>query len=153
MKINNERFEVALASSCMALKELSEKSGVRQETIARIKKSLQNPNPSTVGKIAKALGVTVQELIETEAATSNQFNRDSGNKIRRKSLEEVIAKIQELSEEIESFMADEEEYRDNMPENLQGSERYEKADEACSAMQDAIDNLEEAVENLEIATE
>lgn len=75
------------------------------------------------------------------------------NKIRRKSLEEVIAKIQELSEEIESFMADEEEYRDNMPENLQGSERYEKVDEACSAMQDAIDNLEEAVENLEIATE
>lgn len=75
------------------------------------------------------------------------------NKIRRKSLEEVIAKIQGLSEEIESLMADEEEYRDNMPENLQGSERYEKADEACSAMQDAIDNLEESVENLEIATE
>nr|DAP92772.1 MAG TPA: Helix-turn-helix XRE-family like protein [Caudoviricetes sp.] len=77
MKINNERFEVALASSCMTLKELSEKSGIRQETIARIKKSLQNPNPSTVGKIAKALGISVEKLIETEAATSNQLSKGS----------------------------------------------------------------------------
>ena len=75
------------------------------------------------------------------------------NKVRRKSIDEIIAKIQELTEEIECIMADEEEYRDNMPENLQGSERYERADEACSAMQDAIDNLEEAVGNLETAAE
>ena len=36
-------------------------------------------HPVTIGKIAKALGVRVEELIETEAATSNQFNRDSEN--------------------------------------------------------------------------
>lgn len=74
MKINNERFELALASSCMTLKELSVKSGVRQETIARIKNSLQNPNPATVGKIARALNVDVRELIENTAATVNQSN-------------------------------------------------------------------------------
>ncbi|WP_434510049.1 hypothetical protein [Desulfitobacterium sp. AusDCA] len=40
-----------------------------------------------------------------------------------------------------------------MPENLQGFERYEKADEACSNLYDAVSNLEEAIENIEAAVE
>jgi hypothetical protein len=49
-------------------------------------------------------------------------------------------------------LAEEEEYRDNMPENLQGSERYETADTACDNLQSAIDSLEEAFEYLNEAT-
>ena len=75
------------------------------------------------------------------------------NKIRRKKLDEIIAKIQDVSEELESVMNDEEEYRDNMPENLQGSEKHEMADSACSSMQEAIDQLEEAISNIESAQE
>lgn len=75
------------------------------------------------------------------------------NKVRRKQLDDIISKIQDISEELESVMNDEEEYRDNMPENLQGSERYEMADSACSSMQEAIDQLEEAVSNIETAQE
>lgn len=44
-------------------------------------------------------------------------------------------------------------YRDNMPENLQGSEKYEMADAACESMQEAIDQLEQAVSNIESAQE
>lgn len=40
-----------------------------------------------------------------------------------------------------------------MPENLQGSERYEKADNACNSIQYAIDNIEEAVSNIEEVAE
>ena len=40
-----------------------------------------------------------------------------------------------------------------MPENLQSSEKYEKADAACDAMQEAINELEEAVSNIETAQE
>ena len=72
VKIDNSKFELALASSCMTLKELSCKSGIRQETIARIKNSVQNPTPATVGKIAKALNVPVESLIEIDAATSDE---------------------------------------------------------------------------------
>lgn len=75
------------------------------------------------------------------------------NKVRRKMVDEIIEQLQELQTEIESVMCEEEEYRDNIPENLQGSERYEKADEACSAMQDAIDGLEDVIDNLTAAIE
>lgn len=72
MKIDKEKLEIAMANSCMTLKELSAKSGIRQETIVRIKNSMQNPSPATVGKIAKALNISAEELVETDAATSNQ---------------------------------------------------------------------------------
>ena len=50
-------------------------------------------------------------------------------------------------------MSDEEEYRDNIPENLQSSERYEQAEAACDAMQEALDQIEEAISNIENAQE
>lgn len=75
------------------------------------------------------------------------------NNVRRKTLNQIVDQLQILQAEIESVMCEEEEYRDNMPENLQSSERYEKADEACSVMQDAIDGLEDVIDNLATATE
>ena len=45
------------------------------------------------------------------------------------------------------------EYKDNMPENLQTSERYEKSEEACSAMQDAIAEIDVVIDYLNTATE
>ena len=75
------------------------------------------------------------------------------NKVRRKELQEVIEQINIAKELLENIMCDEEEYRDNMPENLQSSEKYEKADAACDAMQEAINELEEAVSYIETAQE
>ncbi|WP_313294418.1 hypothetical protein [Faecalispora jeddahensis] len=43
------------------------------------------------------------------------------NKLRRKELQTIIDRIEELKDSLETIMSDEEEYRDNMPENLQGS--------------------------------
>lgn len=78
------------------------------------------------------------------------------NKPRRKQIQDVIEKLSSLQsemevliEEIESIQADEEEYRDNMPENLQGSERYERADAACDALESAKDSLEESKDNID----
>lgn len=53
------------------------------------------------------------------------------NKIRRKNLQSIIDQLEELKGSLEDLQAEEEEYRDNIPENMQESERYEKADEAC----------------------
>ena len=75
------------------------------------------------------------------------------NALRRKNLNEVISRIEELSEVLEELMGEEEEYRDNMPENLQGGARWEKADQACNCLQDALDNLEEAVSSIDEAAE
>lgn len=75
------------------------------------------------------------------------------NKVRRKALDEVISKIEEAKELLENLQAEEEEYRDNMPENLQGSERYEAADNAVDSMSSAVDALDEAISNIESAQE
>lgn len=75
------------------------------------------------------------------------------NKARRKALDEVISKIEEAKELLENLQAGEEEYRDNMPENLQGSERYEAADAAVDNMSSAVDALDEAISSIESAQE
>lgn len=75
------------------------------------------------------------------------------NKARRKALDEVISKIEEAKELLENLQAEEEDYRDNMPENLQGSERYEAADAAVDNMSSAVDALDEAISSIESAQE
>ena len=75
------------------------------------------------------------------------------NKNRRAAISVIREKLDQYSTELEELMAEEEEYRDNMPENLQGSERYEKADEAASALGDAISSVIEAIQYLETACE
>lgn len=75
------------------------------------------------------------------------------NKARRKALDEVISKIEEAKELLENLQAEEEEYRDNMPENLQGYERYEAADAAVDNMSSAVDALDEAISSIESAQE
>ena len=40
-----------------------------------------------------------------------------------------------------------------MPENLQGSERYEKADDAISNIEDAVSTLEDVISSIEAAME
>ena len=73
------------------------------------------------------------------------------NKDRRKQIDDVINGLQELQGTVESIMNDEEEYRDNIPENLQGSERYEKAEEACDYLQEAYDGIDDVISSLEEA--
>ena len=68
------------------------------------------------------------------------------NKPRRKELERIANEITELKDQLEMLQEEEDEYRDNMPENLQGSERYEKAEAACESLYSAVSSLEEAVD-------
>ena len=41
------------------------------------------------------------------------------NKIRRKNLQSIIDQLEELKGSLEDLQAEEEEYRDNIPENMQ----------------------------------
>ena len=75
------------------------------------------------------------------------------NKIRRKNLQAIIDRLEKLKGSLEDIQAEEEEYRDNIPENMQESERYEKADDACDNLSSAVDSLEEAISSIEAAIE
>lgn len=63
-------------------------------------------------------------------------------------MQSIIDQLEELKGSLEDLQAEEEEYRDNIPENMQESERYEKADEACDNLSEAVDNLEEVISSI-----
>ena len=72
------------------------------------------------------------------------------NKQRRKAIESATGKIRDLLAELETLRdEEEEEYRDNIPENLQGSERYEKADECVDELTEAIDTIESSLDDID----
>lgn len=73
------------------------------------------------------------------------------NKSRRNQLIKLQDTINTVKEALEALLEEEEEARDNIPESMQCSERYERADAACDAIQSAIDALEEAAEDVEEA--
>ncbi len=76
------------------------------------------------------------------------------NKERRKNIQTVADQLEDLKTTLEELQGEEETSRDNIPENLQGIERYEKADEACDALNDAVDGLEDIITSLsELAEE
>ena len=70
------------------------------------------------------------------------------NKQRRKDIDAIVEQFEEIKNAIQCVYDEEEEYRDNIPENMQSSERYETADAACSALDDALNNIDEAIDNL-----
>lgn len=64
MKISISKLMVSIGNSCMTYKEVCSKAGISEVTLRQIKSGLRNPKPSTIGKIAKALNVSVSDLIE-----------------------------------------------------------------------------------------
>jgi len=75
------------------------------------------------------------------------------NQQRRKELNELVSELEEIENRLESIKNDEEEYRDNLPENLQGSEKYDMSDSACFEMENAIAFLADAISSIEAAQE
>ena len=75
------------------------------------------------------------------------------NKARRKALQEIFDKLTDLSAELESIKIEEDETRDNMPENLQGSEKYEQSETASYNIDEAMESLSSACDSIESAME
>ena len=71
------------------------------------------------------------------------------NKARRQQLAKWLQDLEEIKGELENICSDEEEYFDNMPENLQGSQRGMDAEEAIDIMNEAVSSLEDAISVIE----
>lgn len=71
------------------------------------------------------------------------------NAKRRKSLKEISEQFSKLKDQLENLREEEEEYSENMPENLWGSERYEKSQEHINDMAEAEDSLDSAINLIE----
>lgn len=75
------------------------------------------------------------------------------NKARRKELNRAVELLEEAQSIIESCRDEEQEYMDNMPENLQESEKYYAAEEAVDNMNEVYDVIGEAIDSVESAME
>ena len=71
------------------------------------------------------------------------------NKTRRTALRKLTVKLNEINYELENICADEEEYLDNIPENLKCSERANESEEAISVLQDTSSLIEEVINNID----
>lgn len=75
------------------------------------------------------------------------------NNPTRKQLKKLIDHLENLKTELEEISENEQEKLDNIPENLQGSERYERTEEVCGYLEEALCSFEELIDNITCATE
>ena len=68
------------------------------------------------------------------------------NKERRKQLEALSQRAELIRDDLENVLSDEQEYFDNIPENLQYSQRAGDSEEAMDLMNSAIECIDEAIE-------
>lgn len=71
------------------------------------------------------------------------------NNSRRMKIIEVVSRLQSIVSTLEDILTEEDDYRDNMPENLQGSARYETSEDSSNRLDSAISSIDEAISTLE----
>lgn len=73
------------------------------------------------------------------------------NNTRRKQIEKLVDQLDSIYAEIEELQADEQDCYDNMPENLQGSERCQSMESAIESMDSALSSIDDVRDYLEEA--
>jgi len=70
------------------------------------------------------------------------------NNTRREEIDAAAKTMEELKNEVEAIAYAEREYFDDMPENFQGTERGQRADEVATELEDIAQELEDLLERL-----
>lgn len=64
MKLDKNKVQMAMAKECMNPYDLCRNAPITYQTYQRVVLKEQTCKPATIGKIAKALNVQVEDLIE-----------------------------------------------------------------------------------------
>jgi len=73
------------------------------------------------------------------------------NNDRRKRIQAIMDDLTAIMDRIEEIKDEEQQYADDMPDNLQDSQKHETAEETASLIGDAYDQAQEAHSTLESA--
>ena len=65
MKIDFQKLQIAMANACMNKGDLAEAAGISRISISAYFSGKRKPSGKTIGKLAKALNISVTEIIET----------------------------------------------------------------------------------------
>lgn len=63
MRADRKKLEIAMANACMNVAELQVKADMPRPTINNVITG-RNVRPGTIGRVAKAIGVDVTEILE-----------------------------------------------------------------------------------------
>ena len=66
MKLNLEKIRIEQARACLKVNDLSKLSSISRTGLSKILNGERNPTPKTVGLLAKALNVNVEEIVIIE---------------------------------------------------------------------------------------
>ena len=69
MKANRQKLELAMASACMTPTEVAQAAEMPRPTLNNVLVG-KSVRPATLGRVAKALGVPVEDILETHANQS-----------------------------------------------------------------------------------
>lgn len=73
------------------------------------------------------------------------------NKQRRETIRRAIGFLERAHSLLQDALYEERDAMENIPENLQSSDRYEEMDRAVDSLEDAVSSLDEAKRYAEIA--
>lgn len=91
------------------------------------------------------------EMVERYNDNLAALNDFAVNEARREELTKFHDTVLEVKKQLAMLHNEEEEYMDNIPENLQCSERYVRAENAADALDSAMSSLEDALDYIETA--
>lgn len=74
MQISVQKVQIAMAHACMGVDDLANASGVSRMSIGQYLSGKREPRPKTAGRIARALGVDVTDIIANTPARVDDAN-------------------------------------------------------------------------------
>lgn len=67
MKINKQKLQIAMANRCLNMDDLAALAEVSRVSLTQYSSGVTEPRTKTLGKIAKALKVPVEQLVDLES--------------------------------------------------------------------------------------
>lgn len=68
MEINKQKLQIAMANTCLSMDDLAEMAKISRVSLTQYISGNTEPRTKTLGKIAKALKVPVENLVDLEGA-------------------------------------------------------------------------------------
>jgi transcriptional regulator with XRE-family HTH domain len=103
-----ERLAELREQKALTLRELEEASGIGADAISKIENGHRKPRPSTLRKLARALGVEVEDFFREPAVPLAEASREAGQHDQGKLkewFEELLRAAQPLAEQSDETIA------------------------------------------------
>lgn len=75
MKLNSSKLKKIMANKELSVCELAKKASVSTASVSKYTRGLVEPSIKSIGKIANALNIDLEEIIEDEKSKHTSFGR------------------------------------------------------------------------------